>query len=409
MGWYRGLGRWAGAVLGAVALSPALALGVSAVLDRGPGGEVRMSLFPAALAALDDHVWECARNSLAVAAAVTFAARLVGVALARVAVRWRFWGRSPLVALACAGVVVPPAFGAIGLRWWFGPPETWAASTGLAWLGPWAGYLGWFWVALAAGAPLVGLASASSMARVEPLWEDAARLAGAGRTKVWRQFVWPVVRPDVARALALVFTLTLIEPGAPLVLGLRRTLGFQIAEAALDPEAGQFTRAAVLALAGVILAGLGRVLIGWWGGSKTPGLARVEAPVARARPASTALGGLFALILSVSAAVTWLPLIGVASASLAHGTDVYGSIVRDPLTSRYLINSAVLGVAVVALDLVLARVLAAWSVDRKKGRAADWPEMFPPAGARRRVSGAPVGLADGGRRLSGDGPAVVGR
>jgi len=370
MGGTRGSGRWPGAVVGAAALSPAVALGLSALLDRGPGGEVRPGLFPVALAALDDHVWECARNSLAVAAAVTLAARFAGVALARLVVRWRFPGRVPLAALACAGVVVPPAFLAIGARAWAGAPGNWPV--------PWVGYGLWFWVAFTAGAPLVGAAAASALARVDPHWEDAARLAGAGRGRAWRQLVWPVVRPEVARALALVFTLTLVEPGAPLVLGLRRTLGFQIAEAALDPGAGQFTRAAVLALGAVFLSVLGRGLIGRLGGPPTAALGRVEAPVVRAVPASAARGAWFALVLAVVAAVAVLPLLGVILGALPRGAGAFEAIARDPLTRRYLINSAVLGLAVVLLDLLLARVAASRSAGRGDARTADWPEVFPP-------------------------------
>ncbi len=108
----RGLGHGVGALAWAVALAPIPALLAAAALDRGPDGAARWALFPAALTAFDPYVWESARNSLVLAAAVTLAARIIGVGLARVAVRWRFLGRAPLVALAGAVVVVPPAFAA---------------------------------------------------------------------------------------------------------------------------------------------------------------------------------------------------------------------------------------------------------------------------------------------------------
>src|SRR5438132_5579859 len=108
MGLPRALRTLGVAVGWAFALAPALALLPAAVLDEGPGGAVRATVFPWALAALDPYVWDCARNSLLMAVLVTFAARVAGVGLARVATRWRFWGRWPLLALACAGLVVPP-------------------------------------------------------------------------------------------------------------------------------------------------------------------------------------------------------------------------------------------------------------------------------------------------------------
>jgi ABC-type Fe3+ transport system permease subunit len=226
---FRVMGRAAGAVLWALALAPLLALGPAAVFDRGAGGTVRPTLFPIALAALDPFVWDCIRNSLVLAATVTLASGVAGVATARM-VQWRFLGRRPLAALACVGLAVPPAFGAIGLRSAAGSAgwapiltgdasATSAPGTFLAMIGPWFGFAAWFWVALAFGAPVVALATASALDRVSPSCEDAARLAGAGRRRAWWQLVWPAVRPDVARALGLVFSLTLLEPGAPMVLG----------------------------------------------------------------------------------------------------------------------------------------------------------------------------------------------
>lgn len=379
MGGIRILGRWGGAMLWAVALAPALALAPAAVFDRGPGGTVRASLFPAALVALDPFVWECARNSLAVAVAVTIAARVVGVGLARVAVRWRFWGRAPLVALACAGMVVPPAFGAVGLGRLFGP------------LGPGPSWFAWFWVGLTTGAPIVGLAAASAMARVAPVWEDAARLAGAGRWRVWRQFVWPILRPDVGRAMAAVFTLTLFEPGAPLVLGLRRTLAFQAVESALDGGVGQLPRAVVLALAATGLAASARFLIGWWVGPGVAGPSRDKAPALHARTASWGLAVVFVVVLVVATVAAWLPVLGLLAAmkpeiggpsSTARAPAAFAAVFRDPLTRGYLANSAALGVAVVAFDMVLGHALAAWTLTRRGRRAVDrlagWPEALPP-------------------------------
>ncbi len=364
------LGRVLVVAVGVIAMGPALALAMAALGDRGSTGSARLTLFPIALAVFDDHVWECLRNSLAMAIGVTLAARLIGVALARGVVRWRFWGRLPLAALACAGVVVPPAFGAIGLRWWLEP-------TG-AWSDPRVGFAIWFWVSLTSGTPLVAAATASSLARINPRWEDAARLAGAGRWRVWRGIVWPVVRPEVARALTLVFGLTLLEPGAPMVLGLRRTLGFQIAASALDPEPGQLTRAAVLALMGVLLASVGLRGIEWLGGERTASLGRVEAPSARPLAVSAGRGGFWALVLAGGAALTWLPLAGLVAAALSRGSRGLAALGNDLLIQRTLMNSVVLGVAVVVVDLLLARVVVAWSGRGPDGPTVNWPERFPP-------------------------------
>ena len=83
---------------------------------------------------------------------------------------------------------------------------------------------------------LVALVTSSAVERLERSWEDAARLTGVGSLRAWRALFWPLVRPSSARAAALVFVFALVEPGAPLVLGLRRTLAFQIVEAAGRPD-----------------------------------------------------------------------------------------------------------------------------------------------------------------------------
>ena len=380
------MGRAFGAVLWLVALLPILALGPAAVLDRGPGGSVRATPFPAALAALDPFVWVCARNSLMVAIAVTAAAGVLGVSLARMTVGWRFWGRRPLACLACAGMAAHPAFGAIGLRWAMvrnGPGD----------IGPsLAGWLAWTWAAVAAAGPIVALAAASSLRRVNPAWDAAARLAGAGRGRTWRQLVWPLVRPDVARVLALVFGLTLLDPGAPLVLGLRRTLGFQIVASALAArQPGQLSRAVVLALMGTLMALIGRELLQLWGRSRPAGLDETSQPVSHPETVSWRQSSILGLSFSLAVALLWLPLLTLLAASFdvlgptsrptsGRSLAAYRALAADPLAQRFVMNSLVLALAVLAVDLVLARALAGlMGVFRGRFAAvARWPGAIPP-------------------------------
>jgi ABC-type Fe3+ transport system permease subunit len=386
MRWLRGLGRVIGAGLWAVALAPILALGPAAVLDRGPGGAVRATPFPVALAAFDPYVWVCARNSLVVAAAVTAAAGVLGVALAQVAVGWRFWGRRPLTWLACAGVAVHPAFGAIGLRWALAQARPGSVGSDLAAWSVWA------WVALAWAGPVVALAAAASLEGVDPAWDDAARLAGASRRRIWRDVVWPLVRPDVARVLALVFGLTLLDPGAPLVLGLRRTLGFQIVASALTArEPGQLSRAVVLALMGTAMALIGRELLQLWGRTRPAGLDDPPGPVARPETASWRRSSAFGLAFMLAVVLVWLPLLALVAASLsAPGASLtstsgrswaaYVALASDPLSQRFVMNALILGLAVLAADLVLARALVGlMGVFRGRFAAlARWSNAIPP-------------------------------
>jgi ABC-type Fe3+ transport system permease subunit len=366
MGW---LIRRCGVVLVGLVLVPALALVPAAILDRGPDGAVRGTVFHVALAASDPFVWDCVRNSLAAAVVVALGSSVVGVGLARIATRWRFWGRRPLEALARAPVAVFPLFGAIGLRCLLGlgGPVAGVFPSGRV---PW-GWLGLIWVDLACGVPLVAGGVQRALRRIEPAWEEAARLEGASPRQVWRGVIWPMVRPDAARGAAAVFVLALMEPGAPLVLGLRRSLAFQTVEAAWS--ASPAPRAAILALAGLVLALVGRVLVLWWGGDRPPGPPRVE--VARARRAGWPRAMAFTLVLGVWAAVAWLPALALVATAVRGGepgsrtswrpsADAFRSLIGDPEARNLIAHSLALGVAVGGVNLVLAMGVTAPAVRR---------------------------------------------
>lgn len=376
MGVLRGLGRLAGLVFWLIALVPLLAIWPATVLDRGPRGDVRSTGFPFALTTLDPFLWDCARNSLVMAAGVAAGSLVLGVGLARVFVGRRFWGRRPLTAMAIAPLVIPPMIGALGLKMLLGSRLDAGGS------GAWLGWACWAWAELMGGVPLVALATASALARVEPGWADAARLAGVGRLRTWRRLVWPVIRPDAAKAVAAVFTLTLAEPGAPLVLGMRRTLPFQVVEAALAPE--PFPRAALLGLVAFGLATVGRVLIRWWGGPPNGILG--EAPEAWPDTVPAPRASALVLALVLAAVVLWLPAAAVIASALPASPLARGASAL-PLArwfdgaemGRLIANSFVLGAVVVAIDLLIARSLASGSGRRQRVSRAlgQGTEAFP--------------------------------
>jgi ABC-type Fe3+ transport system permease subunit len=268
MGWHRWPIRVLGGLLLVALLIPSLASWPSALLDRGPDGSPRVSAFPIALAAFDPFVWTCARNSAAAAGLVACGSMVIGMGLASIAGRWRFWGRWPLWALAMVPLAAGPLLIAPGVDLALGGPRGWEWLAARSILGvsceDMARWSALVWVGLAGGSPLVALATEAAMRRVEPSWSEAARAVGASRRRAWREVVWPILRPEVARATSAVFTLALVEPAGPLVLGLDRTLAIQILASATRLD--QPTRAASLALLAVAIAGVGRVAIGWWGG-----------------------------------------------------------------------------------------------------------------------------------------------
>jgi len=365
-------------VLGLMLLAPVLALLPAAVLDIGPAPEsrTRFSVFPLALAALDPLIWTSLWNSVAVAAIVAVGSLVIGVALGGVVSRYRFWGRPVLSASITAPAVVAPALFALGLLGLFDPSgprgigsvvDSITRAEGYsARVWPW---LVWVWAALIQGVALVVLTTRSAHGRLQPSGQDAARLAGARPLRVWWTLTWPALRPSVASAVYLVFMINLADPGAPLVLGLRRTLGFQMVATALGPD--PFPRLAAIALIVLAITLAGRTLV-WWRGSSifdvdiSPGDDR-NAPNRQTQIAPWPRALVSFLIVGCWSLLAWVPLAGLLRVGLGRTTspdnahplarlgivDLLRRLATDP-APRLLAHSALLGLGVVALLCLLA-------------------------------------------------------
>ncbi len=235
-------------------LAPLLALVPATVCDIGPAPDsrVRLSLFPAALTALDPLVRTSLWNSVMAALVITVAALVIGVTLGRLADGPGFWGRPVLWAAVSAPAVFAPAFLALGVVALCGPeparrlvaiavalgiPESESQAT-------WR-WVAWVWGATIQGAAVVGWTTRSVLRHSQGHAADAARLGGMRPLKAWWTLTWPVLSPSLARTACLVFVINLADPGAPLLLGLRRTLGFQITASLLGPD--PFPRSTVMA------------------------------------------------------------------------------------------------------------------------------------------------------------------
>jgi ABC-type Fe3+ transport system permease subunit len=378
------------ALLGLIAVAPMAAIVGAAVLDSGAESQLRVSLFPLALAALDPFVWTCFWNSLDAALAVAAVSLLSGLWLGQVIACNRFWGRPVLAALALGLAVAPAAFMALGLHGLFDPAGPWVwrglsaalgrtpqASSGWSWR-----WMAWFWAASVQGTALVTVSTIWAEARLNPDWHDAARLAGAGRLRIWVSLTWPLLRPAVSGSLGLVFLLTLADPGAPLVLGLRRTLGFQLVHLATRPE--PFPRLAAIALL-TLTASLGcrGLLHRFWGdrvgtdsgGVETPRRPRSSNPPAWPRW----LGKLLSVVIWVM--LSTAPLVGLAvlalggDSSLADRSATSGNGIAGPHprlatehVSTLVWTSALLGLSVAAICLVLSWWTPPLAAEPSQGR-----------------------------------------
>ncbi len=363
MGLGRGIRRIAMTVMAAMAALPVVALVVGTFVDRGPSGEVRVTAFYLALNALDPAVWEATWNSLLLAVATTLVAWTLGIGLARLGSR-PFRGRAWLQTPSWAMLAVTPLFAALG---WKGLLER--LGIGPESFGGWAGWL----AALAAEAtwavPLVALAAHRGLTAIDPTWEDAVRLAGGGRWRAWWRVFRPIIRPHAARALAVVFTMTLAEPGAPIILGLRRTLAYELVQDAIRPDTPNWSAALallVVVLSAIVRAGLVRVSRG------DPALrpvSRQPPRLARRRRIVAAWLGIGAWL--VFAMAPLVGLVGLVTDAARVGESLrsplgfsrhYRQVLDAPDIPRLLGHSAALGATVASIGL-----LAAWSLGGQGG------------------------------------------
>lgn len=391
--------RWLGVatrcLLGVIQAAVLLGLLAAVVVDRGPEGESRLTahLLPLVLWIFDDFAWTCARNSLVFAIVMSLFALALGVALRGEVGRIRSLRGSGLAGAAVAILAASPAFMALGLTGLFGPVSGWPwplstpdpASGGTS-LESWRGlpvFFVWVWASLPGAVAWVWLAAEPSFQRLEPSWAATARLAGSGRFRIFRDLTWPIIRPPAARAAGQIFVFSLVEPGASLILGLRRTLAYQIVDAAAGPE--PFPRAAVWVVMAGLLGLAGWTVFRWRGGKPildTPS-GNAGVPSTSTTQSATSLRTLLA-ILSVAAwsLFAWLPIVGLVRLALGGGwyrTDpgeaslvsLIGRLrsLGEPPVPAVALNSLIFG-----LEVACGIVVISWLVppDRAISSGAAW-------------------------------------
>jgi iron(III) transport system permease protein len=398
--------RWlpiaARCLLGLVQAALLLGLLAAVVVDRGPEGEPRLTshLLPLALWVFDDFAWTCARNSLVFAAAMSLGALALGVALRSQLGSLRSWRRSGMASAAVAVLAASPAFMALGLTGLLGSPHGWPwpfftphpASGGTS-LESWRGLpflLVWLWATLPSAVAWVWLAAEPSFGRLEPSWTATAQVAGARWLRIFRDLSWPIIRPSAARAAGQIFVFALFEPGAPLILGLRRSLAYQMVDAAVQPEV--FPRLAVWVVMTSLFAVAGWLLFRWRGGrpildageSGDAPRVTLDHPIATTSPRAW----LGILLLAGWSLVAWLPVVGLVHMALGSGSignssrgsfheSLPGGLqsLADPQVRELAGNSLFLG-----LEVACGLTLISWLIPRgpAPARSRLWDRLIRP-------------------------------
>ena len=179
------------------------------------------------------------------------------------------------------------------------------------------------------------------------------------------------IRPAAVAGVGLVFVITLLDPAAPLVLGLRRTAGFQVVFQALRPD--PFPGVASIVLLALLAAILGKTLLRWLGGRGTAlpyrapdpnggrELGRLDLRAGRLRSVASAL------LVAAWAMLAWFPVVGLARLAVRSvsqteervdpagvASDLLIRRLSAPPIPRLMLFTVFLALAVIAAIRILA-------------------------------------------------------
>lgn len=227
--------------------------------------------------------------------------------------------------------------------------------------------LGVIFVATLEGIPLVFLATSAAMETMDGNLESAARILGAGPTKVAATVTLPIVLPAIAGGGLLAFISTLSLYGPPAILGvnvvpteIRNLLGF-------PPN---FEQAAALSIYLMVLSLVG--FFAYWHLLKGKTLYVTVTgrwiPAERLPLRGWKAPALMCCLLYLVAAIA-LPYLMLGFASLTHAVGVgfrpgnftldnYRFLFGDPFSLRALRNSLILGVGASIAGTLLGLVVA---------------------------------------------------
>ncbi|MFC0529351.1 ABC transporter permease [Phytohabitans kaempferiae] len=278
-------------------------------------------------------------TSLVISAASVLLCGIVGVAMAFLLKRFSFAGRRLIEAFILVPAALPPLIGAVSfqllyseigilpraLQQLFGTAQPVLAFDGIA---------GVLVVHTFTMYPFFYLAASAALAGMDPSVEEAAYNLGAGRIRVWRTVLLPMLTPALVSASLLVFMTSLASYTAPLLFGVDQTMTMQIYINRTNGDLPMAsTYAAVLGLVSIAFL----LLMRWYEGRRSY-LSQSKGISARRREIANPIGRWLAPVASVLATLVLLAPVATI-ALVAFSAD--GSWTTEVIPSAYTIENFV--------------------------------------------------------------------
>ncbi|MBO4206138.1 ABC transporter permease [Micromonospora echinofusca] len=272
-------------------------------------------------------------TSLIISAASVLLCGIVGVAMAFLLKRFSFPGRRLIEAIILVPAALPPLIGAISFQLLYS--ETGILPRGLQQLFgtaepvlPFSGIAGVLVVHTFTMYPFFYLAASAALAGMDPSVEEAAYNLGAGRVRVWRTVLLPMLTPALVSASLLVFMTSLASYTAPLLFGVDQTMTMQIY---INRTNGDLPMASTYASVLGVVSVLFLLGMRWYEGRRSY-RSQSKGVAAHRREITNPFGRWFALIGSVLATVVLLAPVATI-ALVAFSAD--GSWTTEVIPSRY--------------------------------------------------------------------------
>ncbi len=276
----------------------------------------------------DADAWQVVGYTAAQAIASTLLTLLAGMPMAYVLHRYEFGGRRVLLALVTVPFVLPTVV--VGLAFRVLLPTGLVGTT-------WAVLLAHVFFNVAVVVRVVG----GLWAHIDPRYEQVSRALGASPWQTWRAVTWPLLRPAVAAASALVLLFTFTSFGVVLVVGSASQPTIEVEIYVRAAQLLDLSTAAALAV--LQLVAVVAVLVV---SSRLQRRLAVRQPLlpdreVRVRPQRFGQRLLLALVVA-EAALLVLPLLALLRASLSvrdgWGLDWWAALLDPPETTTAVVD-----------------------------------------------------------------------